>query len=161
MTYDPNAGTPPMGHMEQKPSSKKWWMFGGCGCVVVLLLCGGGVLGMFLWVGKPLMDLMNENLTLARSSVAIQEALGDPIELDENPAVANEAVEGRPVVILTYQVKGSDASGEVVIRATMEEDFSWSRESMLLILEDGTEIDVDPDAELDLDIDTGDDTSEE
>ena len=117
--------------------------------------------GVFFWVGKPTMEFMNENLTLARSSQAIKEALGEPIELDENPNVANETVGGRPLLECRYRIKGPDASGELVIRAIMNENFVWDRESMILELEDGTEIDVDPDAELNLEIDFGGDESDD
>ena len=155
MSYDPNAGIPPMGHLEQKPSGRKWWLFGGCGCVVLLLLCGGGGLGAFFWIGKPTIDLMNENLTLARSSEAIKEALGEPIELDEQPDVSNETVGGKALLECRYRIKGSKASGKLVIRAIMNKMPVWDRESMVLILDDGTEIDVDPDADLKVDINFG------
>lgn len=155
MSYDPNADVPPMGHMEQPPTRKKWWLFGGCGCVVLLLVCGGGGFGLFFWLGKPTIDFMNQNLALARSSEAIKEALGEPIELDEQPNVSNETVGGKPVLECSYRVKGSKASGTLVIRAIMNKVPVWDRESMVLKMEDGTEIDVDPDAELKLDIDLG------
>jgi hypothetical protein len=157
MSYDPKAGLPPMGHMEQKPSGRKWWLLGGCGCVVLLLICGGGGVGLFFWLGKPTMDFMNQNLALARSSDAIKEALGEPIELDEAPDVSNETVGGKAVLECRYRIKGSKAAGKLVIRAIMNKVPEWDRESMKLILDDGTEIDVNPDAEFKLDINLGED----
>ena len=155
MSYDPNAGMPPMGHMEQKPSRKKWWMFGGCGCVVLLLLCGGGGLGGYMVLFKPAIEFINETKSLARNSEEIKDALGDPIELDEQPDFSQSSNNGKQLFEYRFRMQGSKTSGTLVVQAIVEPNLQWTRDSMVLILEDGTEINVDPDAELNIDIDLG------
>ena len=156
MTYDPNAGAPPMGHMEQKSSGKKWLLFGGCGCLAVLLLCGGGIGATYWFVGRPAVAFMAETMSLAKNSQAISDALGDPVEINEQPSFAQSTEDGKQIMEYRFNISGSETSGVLIVKASMGQNFQWTRESMILELEDGTEIDVDPDAELQLDIDTGD-----
>lgn len=161
MSYDPNAGMPPMGKMEQRPSSgKKWWMIGGCGCFTLLLLCCGGGIGGFYSFVQPVIQIMNATTAMVRDSGEVKDALGTPIELSAGPINQNQssAAGGLPIIEYEYSIKGSKEEGVLVFKMEMKPDWSWERTDLYVELEDGTKINVDPEAELtpDLDIDDGD-----
>ena len=160
MSYDPKAEVPPMGHMEQRPSRKKWWMIGGCGCFMVILLCGGGI-GIFgFMVAKPLLDIVQESQAFVRTSEVVADAVGEPVAVadQQNPSMpATYTEDGVTVQEWRFAVEGSKTTGTLVLKIAQKEAFKFERKSLSLELDDGTVIDLDPEEEFNLDIDTGDD----
>ena len=66
---------------QPKKSGKGLFACGGIGCILILLLCGGGV-GLIAYMVMPVFGLLAEAQTLAESNVAVQQAIGEPITFD-------------------------------------------------------------------------------
>ncbi len=129
----------------QKSGAGKWLLFGGCGCLLlILVVCGGGGYWIYATFAKPLADAMASTVTLIETSDQVQEKLGEPLEVKmsgQTNQVSNEEME------VDYDVSGPKGSGTVVVRFRLNpQTFEWSREDMSLEFE-GEQINIDPDAE--------------
>ena len=164
MSFDPNAGAPnpPMGNVEQPKSGKKWWMFGGIGCLVLgLVCCGGfGILGYFMYTPfQEMQAIMLESQEIARTSQLVEDAVGRPVAVADQPSqlMPQQYMEdGVPTQEIRFAVSGSKAKGDLVVKiAQPGGGLTFERSGLYLELEDGTEINLDGEPELDLDIDIG------
>ncbi len=160
MSYDPNADKSPETDFDQPKSKKKFWLFGGVGCVVFLLLCCGGIGAIGYMVAKPLQDIFRESQEYARTSEIVADAVGAPVAVAEQqdplvPATFTE--DGVTIQEWRFAVTGSKTNGQLIVKIAQEQPFKYERKSLALELEDGTVIDLNPEEELDIDIDLGDD----
>ncbi len=143
----------PLGSVEQPKSGGKKWLIGGCGCLTLLaIVCIGG--GAFVWmqVGKPFYDFLNENVVFIQDSEVVQDSLGTPIETGA-PQTSSSTENGVASIELRIPASGPKANGTVVLKGKYEEGV-WVREDLYLEIE-GERIELDPDAAFQLNIDDG------
>jgi hypothetical protein len=127
----------------QPSSSKKGWLFGGCGCLSLIgILClGGGGFAYMKWI-KPGIDFVAEATTIAAENPQVKETLGEPLVVDHNN-IKQEV--GQQSIFLRIPVKGSQGSGTVVAEGRISTSGVISPGPMKLEF-DGETIDLDPDA---------------
>jgi hypothetical protein len=129
----------------KKSGAGKWLLFGGCGCLfLILLVCGGGGYWFYGTFYKPLYDEMNGTVALLESSEVVQEKVGEPVTVVMSNQPRQESNE---VLEVDYEVSGPNGNGTVVVRFRFDPtSFTWTRDDMYLEFE-GEQINVDPDAE--------------
>lgn len=127
----------------QPPSSKKGWLFGGCGCLSLLaILCiGGAGFSYFKWI-KPGLDFVVEATTIASENPQVKETLGEPLVVDTEGITTQN---GKQSIFLRIPVKGSKGSGTVVAEGRISSSGVITPGPMQLEFGDET-IDLDPDA---------------
>ena len=137
----PNLDTP------QKKSRPLLWV-GGCGCLIIILVCGGGIFGLIYW-SMSFAETFNNAQAMARESQAVQDALGEDLTFGETPAQSQDP-DNPGLITFSFPVSGSKGEGELLITV---EFFQNETKSIVVQLEDGTEIDVMASEEFNLDID--------
>jgi hypothetical protein len=150
---DPNAtvGDNPIASVEPPKSSKKFWLFGGCGCLLILLLICGGVGGFAYYVGQPLVAIMTETTGFIQTSQVVGDKIGSPVSTGAPAQTQDPNDPG--LVRLNIPVDGPNGSGIVVAEIRFDTaNWTWNREALYLEF-DGETFDMDPDAELNLEID--------
>ena len=141
----------PIGNVEPPKSRKKLWIFGGLGCFgLILVVCVGGAVVIWLAFGKPTLDFMNENMVLIDNSEAAVEALGSPI----TRGAPTQEQDGSGSMTFSLPVSGPKAKGTLVFKGTYGAE-GWTRDDIYLEV-DGEKIDLS-DAEdiFNLDINDG------
>ena len=133
-----------------KSGSGKWWLFGGCGCLMVLLLCGGGI-AIVAMPAMSVFQIMAEAQTQAQESERVQEALGTPIDFGP-PAQTSSGQQ----ITFSIPISGPDGQGTLRVEAKVNGLTDIQTTVSKVELDDGTEIDLLSDAEdISLDIDDG------
>ena len=120
------------------------------GCIWLFLLVMVLITGAyFAWnrYAKPMEDFKIECKNMIETNPAIQEELGEPLKVGEP---VQEAVKQQ--ITLRYPVIGSQGKGTAVFEATVGDDWVPKLDNTFLLLEDGTELSVDPDEATTLDI---------
>lgn len=141
----------PIASASKPKSSKKFWIFGGLGCLGLIGLVCIGFLGMAYYFGAPAMAFINENMALIEASPKVSEALGPPVTL--GPPQTSQDPSKPTVIIFSGTASGSSGSGTYVIEALME---SGTPERQAIYLEvGGQKIDLDPDSLFELEVDDG------
>ncbi len=142
---DPRLPGGAVGKVESPRSSKKWWIFGGCGCLsIIVLICVGVGAYVYLAFARPLVEFNNESVAIAQNSKQLGEALGPPIQFTDTGSP--QATDAPGVVEFRTPVSGTKGSGTIVVRAKLEpgpQGFIWTREAMILEF-DGKKIDLNP-----------------
>lgn len=138
--------------VETKKPRNKLLIFGGVGCLLMVLLCVGGV-GMLAYFGQDLtQEMMNVEADLI-TSTELEEEIGSPLTV--KPALVPEVnvVDGVNYLTLSGVVSGPD--GEGTYRATFtSEGVQYDLQSLTVDV-NGKQIDISDEEELDLGIDLG------
>jgi len=111
---------PPVGIVPPPKKGNKIWIFAGVGCLLVSLLCLGG-LGIVGYVGYGVYGEMEGAKDSIANSQAVQAELGSPIEV----GIQSQAPQGQEV-ILKGSVKGPKGSGTYRITLVRESSTSLS-----------------------------------
>jgi hypothetical protein len=125
-------------------SNKKWILFGGCGCLGLLLLGLAFAGALFLGVTKVIKSTgpYQTALASAKESPEVQAELGTPIEEGFMPSgnvnVTNDTGEAN----LTFSIKGPKGSGTVHYRASRSRGEWHTQENTVTIEESGKVIDL-------------------
>ena len=134
----PNLSEPPK-------KSRSWLWFGGCGCLVVLLLCGGGIAALAV-PAMGVFQAISEAQSMAQESAEVQAAIGSPVEFGP-PA---QSQDGQTI---TYEFPMTGPDGSATLTMKMQVSFSASENQEVVVeLEDGTKIDLLNSEEFNLDI---------
>ncbi len=153
MSFDPGSpvGDNPIASVDQPKSKKKFWLFGGCGCLgLIAIVCIGGSAFVWMQFGKPVMDMINETTALVQNSQQIEDRLGTPVSMGTPEQKQDPNSPG--AIDIRIPVEGPNGEGTVVMRIKF--DGSWSREELYLEV-DGEKIDLNPEKEFELDIEEG------
>ena len=146
------------------PKVLKWL---GCGCLVLILLCGGGIGVAWVFMGEQMMagfeagKIYQVAIEEAQVSPALIEKLGEPVKPDSLMIIPTASEEDGKN-FMTYKVPFSGANGKatVVIKICAQPG-SVARTEFFAETADGEKIDLDDDGGLKLNIDDsgGDDIS--
>lgn len=120
------------------------------GCIwlfLIVLVLGAGFYYTWNQFAKPMMDFKFECKNLIETNPVIQEELGEPLVVGEP---THEAVKQQ--VTLRFPVTGSETKGTVVFEATVGDDWVPQLDNSYLLLEDGSNVSIDPDEATTLDI---------
>lgn len=127
---------------ESKPASSSrnvWYLaLSGCGCLLMLLLCGGGIAAIYFGL-----NLVEEDLKVQlRDHPQVREHLGELQTIDVN-FIKSGAIEDDEALV--YDMTGSKGSAEVTI--VSETPFSGPEEirSATMRLSDGRVVELDLD----------------
>lgn len=144
-TFNAPVGTAP-------PKKSRFLLFGGIGCALLMLLCGGGLLvgGFFMapMIQKVMAEISSAQ-AMIESSEEVQAELGAPLNVAP-PAIEQQ---GQGAAVGTGTVSGPNGSGSYTINLKVE-GTTFTTES-IVVEANGKTINVDNDME-DLDIDLGD-----
>ncbi len=156
--YNPAAAPQ---YTDKPPSSKKWWIIGGCGCLTLILLCGLGIGGIIYMVGRPYVEFQQECIQAAETSARVAELLGENPRVNTGTQSIQQTQEGDVLKwVERMEITGSDKTGTLIISATFKPFNTWTRDSLEIEV-DGETFDLgDPLDEFDLDIDEGMDDEE-
>jgi len=141
----------PVGGISQPKSNKKFWIFGGLGCLGLIgLVCIGFVAAGVIF-GGPAIAFINENTAEIEASPEVSDALGAPVTVGQ-PQTTRDP--NNPSGIIFHgTVTGSERNGTYVIEASMDTG-KPVREAIYLEV-DGQTIDLDPESLFDIEIDDG------
>jgi len=138
--------------MEQPRSSgKKWFACGGIGCILVLLLCGGGIAGIVAMIWPAVNTIAQEVPAKLMESQPLIDAVGEPITVG---TPVQKGQEGEAVIIFQYPVSGPEGSGTATANVRWKSFSEWSIDSLTVDVDEQT-IDVLASEEVELDIDDG------
>lgn len=148
MSFD--ASNNPVGNATEPKSKKKFWIFGGLGCLGLIgLVCLGIGGGVYVYAWKPMVEFQTQSIEEGISSAEAENTLGTPIT---SGSTAFEQ-SGPQSIVFRVAVSGPEKSGTLVFQGKFD-GTSWVRESMHLEV-DGEEVSLDPDSLFDLQIDEG------
>jgi len=105
---------PPVASVPPTKKGNKVWIFAGVGCLLVALLCMGG-LGVVGYLGMGVAAEMTAAQDSIANSPAVQAELGSPLEI-QPPAQSTRGQE----VILSGDVSGPEGSGTYSITFSAE-----------------------------------------
>ena len=133
------------GNIPPKKSGNKLWLFGGIGCLLLSLLCVGGIAIVAYTASGPIMAAMAEigaGEALIQSSPEVQEEIGTPITVTRKATDNNNQT-----MIVKGDVSGPEGSGtysvELSLEAT-EEGISFETKSITVDV-NGKTIEVEDD----------------
>ena len=137
---------------EPKKKSNKLWIFGGMGCLLMVLLCVGG-LGVAFYFGQDLAQEM-VNVTFAiEASPEVEAEVGSPVTVTVASMGQPETVDGEMYTTLSGTVSGPDGNG--VFKALFTRDgVDYELKSLTVDVND-KQIEISDEEELDLGIDLG------
>lgn len=143
-------------NVNQGKSGSKLWLFGGLGCLLVLLLCAGGI-GITAYFGTGAMkDIMQEMTSIEGDLMNSQEvidAVGSPVKVTPG-GTTNSKINGVDYLIIKGTVSGPQGEGTYEAKFTVEGLEGIELES-LTVDAGGNLINVSEDQELDLGIELG------
>ncbi len=96
---------PPVGSVPPPKKGNKVWIFAGVGCLLVSLLCLGGI-GVVGYLGAGVFAEMEAAKDSIANSPAVQAELGSPLNVEP----PTQSAQGQEVV-LTGTVSGPEGSG--------------------------------------------------
>ena len=137
--------------MTSKGGRKKFFLFGGMGCFVFVLLCGGGGLFVYKAFVQPLQQLVEESAAEAEVSQVALDELGAPVIVVRREISQRN---DRDTMYVSLPISGAEKSGTLVIEAYFDEDRQLKRKGLILKVDD-QEIDLlaeDPLGDIDIDI---------
>lgn len=139
-------------YVETKKPRNKLLIFGGVGCLLMVLLCVGGF-GMLAYFGQDLAQEMMQVEADLLTSTALEEEIGNPIVVKPGFAPEINVVDGVNYTTLKGGVSGP--SGEGNYRATFTtEGVQYDLQSLTVDV-NGKQIEISDEEELDLEIDLG------
>ena len=153
MTQEPGSFTPNTSADSGK-SSRRWWMFGGCGCLLIIVLCGGGIAA----IAVPAISAgqaLNSAQALASESQAVKDALGEPLTFG---APAQQSQTDPSNLVFEVPVQGSEASGKLLITLNWASYSKFDVSGLELETEDGQKIDILNSDELNITVEDPDDS---
>jgi hypothetical protein len=144
----------PQGEQSQarKSGGGKLLKIGGCGCLVLLLLCGGGI-GYFVYKLKPSIQMMQESISMVQESEAVKAKLGNPITITQQAFPKQSVEDGTQRMEYEMPISGPNGSGTMHLKVEVNGIQLERRE--LYVDVDGEKIDLINSAEFKLDIDDG------
>ena len=139
-------------HVEPAKPRNKLWIFGGVGCLLVVLLCVGG-LGTAIYFGQDLAQEM-ANITFAiTASPEVEEEIGSPLTLTPDIMPKITEVDGKTYTTYTGIVSGPD--GEGTYRAQFTNSGADYELYSLTVDVNDKQIEISDEEELDLGIELG------
>ncbi len=138
MTEQNTDSFAPEASADSGKSSRRWWMFGGCGCLLIIVLCGGGIAA----VAVPLISFgqaLNSAQAMASESQAAKDAFGEPLSFG---APAQQSQTDPSNLVFEVPVKGSTASGKLIITLNWASYSKFELSGLELETEDGEKIDI-------------------
>ena len=127
-------------------------VFGGVGCLLVLLLCVGAFAAT-LYFGQDIAQELAGVESDLTTSVELEEELGSPLTIVPNVVPTVKDIDGVQYSIYTGTVTGPKGEGSFRARFTAE-GFDYELQS-LIVDANGKQIDVNGEEEFDLGIDLG------
>ena len=139
-------------HVEPNKPRNKLMVFGGMGCLLLLLLCVGGI-GAAYYYGQDIGVEMNNIISAITVSPEVEEEIGSPVTVTPNimPQVAE--VDGQRYTTYTGIVTGPDGEGTFTAQLT-NEGVDYEIQSLVVDV-NGKQIEVSDEEEMDLGIDLG------
>ena len=139
-------------HVETNKPRSKVWIFGGVGCLFMILLCVGG-LGTCAYLGQDLAGEMANISSALTTSTELEEEIGSPLTITPDLVPKISEVDGVARTMYTGVVSGPD--GEGTFKAEFSnEGFDYELESLTVDV-NGKQIEISDEEELDLGIDLG------
>lgn len=136
---------------QPKKSGKGLFACGGIGCILLLLVCGGGI-GLMVYMMMPVFSIMQEAQTLAAENPQVIAALGEPITFGQPQQESQNNETGE----VTMSIPASGPNGSATVRFSMKfAGMTFEKSAHTVELEDGRVIDLMGDGGFDLDIDDG------
>ena len=142
------------GYEPAKSSGKKWFACGGIGCVLLVLICGGGI-GISMVIGVPFAQTLTEAQSMACENQAVIDALGDPVQPVGGPAQNGDTDPDSYKFGFDIPVSGANANGKIKFTSTWKSMTEWTIDELKVEVEDGETIDVLAEDDFSLDIDDG------
>ena len=133
------------GNIPPKKSGNKLWLFGGIGCLLLSLLCVGGIAILAYTASGPIMAAMGEigaGEALIQSSPEVQQEVGTPVSVRRTATDSNNQT-----MIVKGEVSGPDGSGTYTVELSLEateEGISFKTDSITVDV-DGKTIEVEDD----------------
>lgn len=139
-------------HAETNKPKSKLLIFGGVGCLLMLLLCVGGF-GMLAYYGQDLsQEMMNVEADLL-TSTELEDEIGSPVTVKPSLVPEVNVIDGVNQMTLSGIVSGP--GGEGTYRATFTgQGVQYDRQSLTVEV-NGKQIDISDEEELNLGIDSG------
>jgi hypothetical protein len=125
------------GYEEPTKSKRGWFACGGVGCILLLLVCGGGI-GLSVLFGLPFARTIIEANTLVSSNEKVAAALGSPVTISQpgqRPPDGNK-------VGLDFPITGPEGSGTMKLDLEWKSWTKWEMTSLTVEVKDGETIDV-------------------
>lgn len=134
------------GYEEPPTKSRRgWFACGGIGCILLLVVCGGG-LGLGFMMLMPVLKSMTHANTLVSSDEKVIAALGSPVTIGQ---FGQQRPEGNKVG-LDFPVTGPKGSGTMKLDLEWKSWNKWEMTSLTVEVKDGETIDVLNSGEFDL-----------
>ncbi len=125
------------GYEEPKKSGRGWFACGGIGCILLLLVCGGGI-GLAIMFGMPVANTLIEANTMGSSNEKVAAALGSPVTIGQP---VQRTAEGNNVG-LDFPISGPKGSGTMKLDLEWKSWNKWEMTSLTVEVKDGETIDV-------------------
>jgi hypothetical protein len=140
-------------HMEQpKSSGKKWFACGGIGCILLLLMCGGGI-ATVVAIAWPVVTIVGTDIpTRIKENPQVIAAVGEPVEVGP----PEQKGQNQETVMFEFDVSGPDGNGTANAAIRWKSFSEWAIDSLTVDVDDQT-IDILASEEVEVDIDDGDD----
>jgi hypothetical protein len=125
------------------PKKSKLPLLLGCGCLAVLILCGGGFAGLLAVVSGAIKSsgAYQGAMTQARASAAVTAALGTPIEEGFMPTGNVQVQNDSGNANLIISISGPKGAGTVHAVAT-KSGGQWSYSTLTVEVEGGESLDL-------------------
>ena len=138
------------GYEEPKKSGRGWFACGGIGCILLLLVCGGGI-GLSFMFGMPVVNTIIEANTAVSSNQKVADALGSPVTIGQP---VQRTAEGNNVG-LDFPISGPKGSGTMKLDLEWKSWNKWEMTGLTVEVKDGETIDVLNSEEFKLDVEDG------
>ncbi len=131
------SGVPPFGQEPRKSSTAWLWVLGGIGGVL-LLCCGGGVVGVAIFG----MNIAAEEVAAqVRDNPKFREHIGELQSLDVDWVATSAENDDETFV---YQAQGDKGSGVLTVKEETDEEWNSIVVEASLRLKDGTRVQILP-----------------
>ena len=132
-------------------SNKGLFACGGIGCLLLFLVCGGGIAAV-TYMGMGVFQVWEEAKSAVSDNKAVIDALGEPLEFGPQPVQNTEGDQAAGEVGWDLPVKGPNGSGTVKMITKFKSFSEWSLEGLRVDVEGGDDINVLETSEIELDI---------